>query len=79
MYLKAPIADIQENAYFGIALSISKDTIVIGAKGMDIDGIEDSGKAYVYVRDGNTWAFEAPLVAESPMKNAYFGSSVSIS
>lgn len=40
--------------HFGRSVSVSGDTIVVGAQNEDTAG-SDSGAAYVFERDGNTW------------------------
>jgi len=90
-YLKAPNPDISDN--FGNSVSISGDTIVVGASKEDssettivngttasADNSEgDSGAAYVFRRTGNTWINEAYLKGPSTDVNDGFGGSVSIS
>lgn len=59
---------------FGNALSLSGDTILIGAPGDD----GESGSAYVFVRSGSTWVQQAKLRANDPSPEDYFGMSVSL-
>jgi hypothetical protein len=89
-YLKASNAG--EDDYFGYSVSISGDTIVVGAYQEDsnatgVDGTQnndpytsfDSGAAYVFVRDGTMWTQQAYLKASNIGKQYSFGWSVSIS
>jgi hypothetical protein len=89
-YLKASNTD--EGDEFGISVSISGDTIVVGAYQEDsnttgVNGTQDndphnnfnSGAAYVFVRDGTSWAQQAYLKASNAESGDYFGFSVSIS
>ena len=73
-YLKASNPDVEDR--FGEAVSISGDTIVVGAEGEDsnttgINGPEDdnslpeSGAAYVFVRSGTSWSQQAYLKASN--------------
>lgn len=90
-YLKAPNAG--NNDEFGDSVSISGDTIVIGAPGEDSNqttitngatatadnSATDAGGVYVFQRTGGNWIQQAYLKA--PNSNAFdrFGSSVEIS
>ena len=74
-YLKAANAGVDDG--FGNSVSISDDTIVVGAFGEDSsqttitngaatgsdDGAQDAGAAYVFVRNGSTWTQQAYLKA----------------
>lgn len=64
--------------YFGTSVSISGDTAVVGAEGVDING-SASGAAYVFRRTASVWSQEGKFVAGDGLANDYFGSSVSIS
>jgi len=63
---------------FGQSVSISGDTVVVGAPGDDDKG-NNSGSAYVFVRSGTTWSEEAKLIASDGAAVDLFGYSVSIS
>jgi hypothetical protein len=63
------------NAYFGHAVAISTDTMVVGAYG-DASG---SGAVYVFQRTGVTWAQQAYLKASNADPNDRFGGSVALS
>jgi hypothetical protein len=77
-YLKSNNPSIDE--LFGISVSISGETIVVGVERADFDA-EDSGAAYVFVRSGSKWTLQQILrsTTSSNPKNANFGHSVSIS
>jgi hypothetical protein len=66
------------NDKFGTSVSISGDTMVVGAPHHDIP-IGDAGSAYVFIRNGTSWTQQAKLVAGSSKASDYFGNSVSIS
>ena len=72
-YLKATNPLAGDN--FGKVLAISGDTAVVGAPGEN----NLAGAAYVYVRSGITWAFQAKLLPSSPGVGDEFGFSVAIS
>ena len=64
--------------HFGESVSISGDTVLIGAHA-DTDNGFESGSAYVYRFDGSGWVEEAKLLASDGEANARFGYSVSVS
>ncbi|MBL0954129.1 MAG: FG-GAP repeat protein [Leptospira sp.] len=90
-YIKPPNAEA--NDQFGISLSISGDTIVVGAfneasnqttitNGTSASANNSAafaGAAYVFQRSGTTWSQQAYLKASNIEANDRFGSSVSIS
>jgi len=87
-YLKAGNTESQD--YFGVAVDVSGDTVVIGAYGEDskatgVNGDEadnsalDSGAAYVFIRDGSRWVQQAYLKASNTGEGDNFGSSVAVS
>ena len=63
---------------FGTSVSISGDRIVVGSH-FDGDQGTDSGSAYVFEWDGNSWEEQAKLVASDGAPEDYFGQSLSIS
>ena len=76
--------------YFGSAVAISGDTVVVGAFGEDsaargVNGSQSdnsasaSGAAYVFLRSGSTWAQQAYLKAANADAGDWFGTSVAIS
>ncbi|MCI0748813.1 MAG: S8 family serine peptidase, partial [Verrucomicrobia subdivision 3 bacterium] len=87
-YIKASNPDVDDN--FGFALAISGDTMVIGTPFEDSGAIgvngdqnnnnsTNSGAAYVFVRDGDTWIQQAYLKASNTDGNDQFGNGVAIS
>jgi hypothetical protein len=87
-YLKASNTDAHD--HFGIEVSISGDTLVVGAMSEDSnasgvngnesdDSAEDSGAAYVFARVGTTWTQQAYLKASNVESLDIFGISVAIS
>jgi hypothetical protein len=71
-------SDGQAQDWFGYAVSISGDTIVVGAYGDDAKGSQ-SGSAYVFIRSGGSWSQQDHLVADDGTMNDGFGNSVAIS
>jgi hypothetical protein len=87
-YLKASNTDA--NDHFGYSVSISGDTIVVGAygessnaTGVNGDQTNNSasgaGAAYAFVRNGSTWSQQAYLKASNTGIGDFFGSWVAIS
>ena len=90
-YIKAANAQTDDN--FGLSISISGDTLAVGALGEDSNqttitngttassdnSSDDSGAAYVYKRTGTTWAQEAYIKAANAEAWDGFGASVTVS
>ncbi len=64
--------------YFGSAVAIEGDLAVVGCP-YDDDGGENSGAAYVYVREDGVWTQRAKLTATPPAGGELFGCSVALS
>ena len=67
---------------FGVSVSISGDTIVVGAHAADDGSFTDSGAAYVFERNQggeDNWGLVATLTALDAATDDLFGFSVSIS
>ncbi|WP_417389767.1 Calx-beta domain-containing protein [Gimesia sp.] len=64
---------------FGASVSISQDTIVVGARS-DSSGISWGGAAYIFEKNGANWS--APVITQllpaDPLSNKYYGVSVSV-
>jgi len=63
---------------FGCSVSISGEYIIVGASHDDDKGPR-SGSAYIFKKNGATWAEQAKLVASDGGRSDWFGWSVSIS
>jgi hypothetical protein len=70
--------DGAEGDKFGASVSVLNDTALIGVPSDDDKG-DNSGSAYVYVRNGTTWDMQKKLLAYDGASYAYFGSAVSLS
>jgi hypothetical protein len=70
--------DGAEDDYFGVSVSISDDTLVVGAQSDDDKG-NSSGSAYVYVRSGGVWTEQQKITADDGAAGDNFGRRVSIS
>jgi len=67
-------------ANFGASVAINADTIVVGSPLDDASPAEqNTGSAYVFIRSGATWLFDARLIADDAIPNDRFGRSVAIS
>ena len=69
----SPPAIAAANDDFGISVSLSGDTALVGAKLDDHAGSADAGSAYVFVRSGASWSEQAKLTASDAAANDYFG------
>jgi uncharacterized repeat protein (TIGR01451 family) len=72
-------SDGAPNDLFGSAVSISADTVLVGAFAHDAPGGVNSGTAYAFVRSGATWSQEQELVAPDGAVSDLFGCSVAVS
>ena len=75
---KLTASDAAAYDYFGTAVAISGDSIVVGSLYDDISGV-DQGSAYVFTRSGTTWSEQWKLAASDAASGDRFGTSVAIS
>ena len=75
---KLTASDAKRGNSFGTSVSISGNHVVIGAPNDDDAGYA-SGSAYIFARNGETWAQQAKLIANDATERDQFGHSVSIS
>jgi len=79
---KLTASDAAANDWFGVSVSVSGDTAVIGASADDLGVRPNAGSAYVFVKPGGGWANmtqTAKLTASNSAADDYFGGSVSLS
>ena len=76
---KLVATDGSDNDEFGISVSISGDTAVIGAVLDDVGQGFNHGSAYVFTRSGGVWTVQQKLTASDAEQADFFGFSVSIS
>jgi hypothetical protein len=71
---------INQHNHFGAAVAIQDDLAVIGSPGVEGDcGYdEDTGAAYVYCFNGESWFYKQTLVASEGADYQYIGSAVAI-
>ncbi len=67
------------NDNYGISVSISGDSAVVGSWGADTPGGADAGAAYILIQSGATWTEQAKLTALDGAPLDAFGISVAIS
>jgi hypothetical protein len=70
--------DGDEEDRFGWSVSISGDYAIVGAY-FNNDNGQESGSAYIFVRDGDEWTQQAKLNADDADGGDVFGISVSVS
>ena len=75
---KLTASDPASDDGFGHSVTLSGDTIVVGAPSDDDGGI-NSGSTYVFVRSGTSWSQQAKLTASDPAGDDWFGNSVTLS
>ena len=63
---------------FGVSISPSGDTVLIGANWNDDNG-EKSGSAYVFIRNGTIWTYQALLLPSDGVADDRFGYAISLS
>ena len=64
---------------FGVSVSLSGDTLLVGASYEDCGAGHDCGSAYVFRFDGTSWLEVQKLTASDANAEDLFGSSVSVS
>jgi len=72
-YIKA--SNTGANDYFGYSVSLSGDTLAVGA----FREGDDSGAVYVFTRSGTTWTQQAYIKASNAEAGDEFGISISLS
>jgi MYXO-CTERM domain-containing protein len=66
--------------HFGHSVSVSGNTLLVGAFNKPEGGHAAQGAAYVYVRSGSSWTQQGPALTEaSGAINDYFGGAVALS
>jgi len=75
---KLTASDGAASDLFGVSVSLSGDTAVIGAYGDDDKG-SASGSSYVFFRSGSTWSQQAKLTASDGAADDNFGNYVAVS
>ena len=76
---KLTASDGNASDWFGDSVSICGDYTIVGAPTDDVNGMVDSGSAYVFLRSGTSWSQQQKLTASDGAASDFFGKSVSIS
>lgn len=75
---KLTASDEAAGDVFGISVSISGDTILVGAD-LNDEIADNAGAAYVYIRSGDSWSEQAKLTAADGSDTDLFGVRVALS
>ena len=65
--------------WFGYSVSLSSNTVLIGARYDDTDNGSDSGSAYIFEKNSTSWDQAAKITADDGAADDWFGHSVSLS
>jgi hypothetical protein len=76
---KLTASDAAPNDGFGVSVSVSDNTAMVGASSDDNAGGVDAGSAYVFVRTGGVWTQQAKLIASDAAASDFFCTSVALS
>jgi hypothetical protein len=76
---KLTASDGAADDWFGGAVAVSGDTVVVGALLNNKGWTADQGSAYVFTRSGGVWTEQQQLTADDGAANDNFGSTVAIS
>ncbi len=76
---KLTASDAASGDYFGVSVSVSGETVVVGSDGDINDGGTYAGSAYVFTQSGGTWNEQAKLTASDAGTSDRFGRSVAVS
>jgi hypothetical protein len=63
---------------YGFAIVMSGDTIAVGSRRADVNGVKDTGAAYVYSLKGDSVEFITKLTAKDKISGDQFGQSIAI-
>ena len=75
---KLTASDGAADDQFGSSVSISGNTVIVGAPLDDVGANADQGSAYVFVRAGTSWTQQAKLTASDGAASDNFGHAVAI-
>ncbi len=65
--------------FFGSAVAITGDTVLVGSPRVDVGGDADQGAAYVFERSGASWSQQTKLIAADGAPSDFFGDAVALS
>jgi len=70
-------ADFEIGDGFGSSVAVDNNTLVIGARETDVNGISSAGAVYVY-ENNNSWTLENTIVSQSIDPFERFGSTIDV-
>jgi uncharacterized repeat protein (TIGR01451 family) len=76
---KLTASDGAADDVFGIAVALDGDTALVGAREANVDGRNNQGAAYVFMRSGESWSEQAKLTASNGLAFDLFGDAVALS
>jgi hypothetical protein len=71
--------DGAQDDHFGVSVSVSGDTAIVGAHEVDAPSAPDSGAAYVFTRTETSWVQRSKLTPADGAQGDRFGNAVSVS
>jgi hypothetical protein len=71
-------ADGASGDHFGYSVSVSGNTLLVGAPGSSVNGVL-SGAAYIFTRVNGSWQLQAKLTPSDATSQVSFGQAVSLS
>ena len=74
-------SDAAEDDFFGSSVAMTSDgnLLIIGASGVDHEGVPNAGAVYVFAWDGNAWVEQAKLTVPTAEFDDKLGGSVGVS
>jgi hypothetical protein len=75
---KLVASDAGYRDFFGLAVAISGDTVLVGSPYQTVEEMPFRGSAYVYTRDGGAWTQQAKLIASDGATQHTFGRAVAL-
>jgi hypothetical protein len=75
---KLTASDAAPNDGFGSSVSVSGNTVLVGAGYATVGGLTHKGAAYVFTRSGITWTEQTKLTASDGGTSDRFGASVAL-
>lgn len=78
LQIKLLAPDRAKDDYFGNAVAMDGNTVLVGSASDSTATGNNSGSAYVFVRSGASWTSQAKLTPPDGVKNGFFGTSVAV-
>ncbi|MGH9937809.1 MAG: FG-GAP repeat protein, partial [Blastocatellia bacterium] len=66
------------DSYFGVAIALGDDTLIVGSSSSNVGANNQQGAAYVFARAGDFWTQQQKLLANDGVAADRFGSSVAL-